>query len=195
MPEPLATSGREPRKRARALRLDLIAALLAAFVGALALIVSCYSVHLQRMQIRALVWPRVEANYSTMTPEGKIDCRFSISNVGVGPARIAFVELMIDHKPVVTWDEALTALVGEHERHNTKVRSATHNRVIAAGASFDSLHIINEDLAARVSSQLERLQIEICYCSVLDECWRFHSDEDRYESVATCPVRSTAFKD
>jgi len=197
MPDPQPMPDPEPQKRARATRLDLIGALLASFVGALALVVSCYSVHLQRTQIRALVWPRLEANYNTVTPEGKTDCDFFVSNVGVGPARIAFVELMIDHKPVATWNEALTALVGEHEQQHPLIRSSTRSRVVAAGARIDALHILDEALAARVSSQLQRgrLQMEICYCSVLDECWKFRSDEDRYEPVATCPPRATAFKE
>ncbi|WP_394840914.1 hypothetical protein LZC95_28040 [Pendulispora brunnea] len=65
----------------------------------------------------------------------------------------------------------------------------------AAGARVETLHVLDESLAKSLASQVHRLTMVICYCSVLDECWSLRSDPTRNEPVAACPTGPTAFKD
>ncbi len=177
----------------REVRLELIAALLASFVGALALLVSCYSVYWQRIQVRALVWPRLMVAFSRATPDGKPDFRRLVRNVGVGPAQIRFAEVTVDGKPVPTWHAALTALVGDYPG-GSKLTSTLNGRVVAAGESYDALHVLDEGLVLRLRGETERLRMEICYCSVLEECWDIN-DDGVVEPVSACPTRATAFEE
>src|SRR5262245_5394597 len=61
---------------------DAYAAVIASFIGILALSVSAYTAYVQRRQLRAQVWPHLELKYSTVA------LTFSATNAGTGPARV-----------------------------------------------------------------------------------------------------------
>src|SRR6185312_15580863 len=69
---------------------DGVAAVIAAFVGLLALCVSGYTAYLQRQQVRAQVWPYLETGISS-SKRG-----VSLSNKGVGPAIIRSAQVLVD---------------------------------------------------------------------------------------------------
>ncbi|WP_394822456.1 hypothetical protein [Pendulispora albinea] len=174
-------------------RLELIAAVLASFIAALALIVSAYSAYWQRVQARALVWPYLQLASSDVTEDGKSDYRFLVLNGGIGPARIRFVEVTVDEKPVSTWDEAVKELIGERPP-NTMIRNSVHGRIVSAGTNVNAVHVIDPEVAKAVAEARHRLQMQVCYCSVLDECWLVSSHEEP-APITKCPARSTSFKD
>ena len=69
-------------------------AIVATFVGLLALCVSGYTAYMQRQQVRAAVWPILEFDSSN----GLI--RFTLANKGVGPAIVKHVIVKVDDQPV-----------------------------------------------------------------------------------------------
>src|SRR6201997_297720 len=87
-------------------------AVIATFVGFLALCVSAYTAYTQRQQVRAAVWPILEFD----TSNGP-DIHFTLANKGVGPAIIRHVIVKIDNQPVKNWNEALDKLVGPGKHH------------------------------------------------------------------------------
>jgi hypothetical protein len=117
-------------------------------------------VNVQRQQVRAQVWPRLE--WSTTNLEG---FQIHINNVGVGPAEIRAVSVKIDGRPVTTWQQALERwkLSGD-----VKVLSLPGGLADTKG-----------------------LDIELCYCSVLDECWTLDDPPSRPRS--SCPPSAVAF--
>ena len=88
----------EQKETRRASRYD---AVIATFVGFLALCVSGYTAYMQRQQVRAAVWPILEFD------SGNGPIHFSLANKGVGPAIIKHVILMVDDQPVKNWAEVL----------------------------------------------------------------------------------------
>src|ERR1700757_3200081 len=78
-------------------------AVIATFVGFLALCVSGYTAYMQRQQVRAAVWPILEFDSSNGP-----DIHFTVANKGVGPAIIRHVMVKVDAQPVKNWNEALT---------------------------------------------------------------------------------------
>src|SRR4051812_48691547 len=72
---------------------DAYAAVIASFIGLLALAVSGYTAYVQRQQLRAQVWPHLHIG-SSDTPS--IDPYYVITNAGTGPARITAVRVMVD---------------------------------------------------------------------------------------------------
>ena len=58
-------------------------AIVATFVGFLALCVSGYTAYMQRQQVRAAVWPILQFDSSNAP-----DIHFTLANKGVGPALI-----------------------------------------------------------------------------------------------------------
>ena len=94
----------EEKERRRASRYD---AIIATFVGFLALCVSSYTAYMQRQQVRAAVWPILEFDSSNAP-----DIHFILRNKGVGPAIIRQVIVKVDDQPVRNWREAMEKLLG-----------------------------------------------------------------------------------
>jgi hypothetical protein len=161
----------EEKEMRRASRYD---AVIATFVGFLALCVSAYTAYVQRQQVRAAVWPILEFDSSN----GPI--HFTLANKGVGPAIIRHVIVKVDGQPVRNWREALEKILGPGEHLGSE--SDMSGRVFAAGKSiavFTPHDPENNPLTFDKSNPLwvkmnkDRLRVtaEICYCSTLGECW------------------------
>jgi hypothetical protein len=97
----------------RGIRLDALAAIIASLVGLLALIVAGYTDYIQRQQVRARVWPHLHIGQSTFPPS------IYVENQGVGPAIVRSVEVLVDGKPQLDWDQVFAA-VGMHGDINTQ---------------------------------------------------------------------------
>src|SRR5438552_8737433 len=97
----------EQKEMRRASRYD---AVIATFVGFLALCVSGYTAYVQRQQVRAAVWPILVFDRRNAT-----DIHFTLANKGVGPAIIRHVIVEVDGKPVRNWKEALEKILGPGE--------------------------------------------------------------------------------
>src|SRR5436190_7526280 len=162
----------EQKEMRRASRYD---AVIATFVGFLALCVSGYTAYVQRQQVRAAVWPILEFDSSNAP-----DIHFTLANKGVGPAIIRHVIVRVDGQPVRNWKEALEKILGPGEHLGSE--SDMSGRVLAAGESMTvstprdpENNPLNFDKSnpfwVKMNKERLRLTVEICYCSTLDECW------------------------
>jgi hypothetical protein len=145
---------------------DRITALASGFVALMALAVSTYNVVLQRQQIRAQTWPHLSWTYT----DGEV-LTFQLTNSGVGPAIVKDFAVMVDGKSVKTWDEAFTRLGIKHDSFG---KSSIQGKVLGPGSEQKSLFISDPDmqkawLGAYASG---RVTFDLCYCSVLDDCWQ-----------------------
>ena len=161
----------EQRETRRASRYD---AVIATFVGFLALCVSGYTAYMQRQQVRAAVWPILEFD------SGNGPIHFILANKGVGPAIIKHVILKVDDQPVKNWAEVLEKILGPG--YHPGEESDMSSRVFSAGESMkvftphdDARNPIPFDrsnpLWAKLDTGRSRVTVEICYCSTLGECW------------------------
>jgi len=126
---------------------DGVAAVIAAFVGLLALFVSGYTAYIQHQQVRAQVWPYLEA--------GNDDGNRSIYvyNKGVGPAIVKSVQVRIDGKPQTTWANVLIALgVPPHDY----VQSTLNPGVISAGEQVRAIGIASAIAASSPATPSSR---------------------------------------
>lgn len=149
-------------------RWDGVAAVIATFIGLLALAVSGYTAYLQRRQLRAQVWPHLDIGFSS------VERRFFVLNQGTGPARVTAMRVTCGGKVIRTWDEA-RRLAGFADGE-ALLRSSFSRAVLAADKDF-TLIKAGEDEAGRarfaelLPGHPHKLDITLCYCSVLDECW------------------------
>ena len=164
---------------------DGVAAVIASFVGLLALCVSGYTAWLQRQQVRAQVWPYLEVGVSPTKRE------VAVYNKGVGPAIVRSVQIFVDGKAQKNWTEVLSSLglqFGKGWQYST-----INGVVISANDHIDQLNFQRvEDLNAFVKV-VKRIDMSICYCSTLNECWR-HDDREKdpalsYQPVSACPAK------
>jgi hypothetical protein len=170
-------------------RLD---AIVATFVGILALAVSAYTAHIQRQQVRAQVLPILEFATGNV-PE----LRVFIANKGVGPAIVKDVKITVDDTPERDWKSAMQRLLGPGQHNH--FQSTINGRVIAAG---ESIEIFAPRLPGgaplpygepnsegdRFNQGRDRLGIEICYCSTLNDCWTL-TDGNHRDPITTETAR------
>ena len=194
----------------RATRYD---AIIATFVGILALAVSAYTAHVQRQQVRAKVYPIVSLTSGYSDQEVHVN----LSNKGSGPALIRNVIITDDGKPLHDWFElARHALGGQPQKADISYSSFGRS-VLSAGEESHvftftcpkdkradqkssaptspppSDFLPHEETCARLVTAIRHLSLSLCYCSTLDDCWTLVDGPDR-ESITTetrrCPARS-----
>jgi len=165
---------------------DGAAAVIAAFVGLLALCVSGYTAYIQRQQVRAQVWPYLEPGVSGSKRE------LVVVNKGVGPAQVRSVQVYVDGKPQRNWDAVYAALGLKFEHR--PAYSTLSSIVLSAGERLDQLLFRSADDFNAYAEQVDRVELSMCYCSTLNECWVYdgrEKDPARLRREANqCPARS-----
>jgi hypothetical protein len=156
---------------------DGAAAVIASLVGLLALFVSGYTAYIQHQQVRAQVWPYLEAGNDDGSQA------IYVYNKGVGPAIVKSAQVFVDGKPQTSWAQVLEALdVPPHEY----VQSTLNPGVISPGEQVRAVKIKDEERWKTFrSGAVERMTMNICFCSTLDECWMY-SDQHPvgYKAIA-----------
>lgn len=149
----------------RRIRWDALAAIIAAFVGLLALIVAGYTAHIQRQQVSAQVWPYLISGNNDLTQS------LVVNNKGVGPAIVRSVQVRIDRKPQTDWNHVLVAL-GMPLHHSTHIQTTLDHEVLSPGEAVQVIRFPDKDLWQRFrEAALDRMSMDICFCSTLGECW------------------------
>lgn len=163
---------------------DMVAALVAVFVGVCALGVSVYTARLQRQQIEAQTWPYLQLWRSN------VERRYNLSNRGIGPAQVRDMRVFVDGAEVASWGEAFEKITGRP--FECSRLSYTSRRVLAANEDATMLEFCNDADFAAFEGASARVQREFCYCSVLGDCWQLSeraANEDEYlRAVDACPV-------
>jgi hypothetical protein len=196
----------------RATRYD---AIIATLVGVLALLVSAYTAHIQRQQVRAQVYPIIQLNSGVSNEETHL----VLANKGSGPALIRNVAFSIDGQPLHSWDDLISRVLAKDEHSSRTISFVGFGEtVVAAGEqirvlSFSctrpsvpigppavkspagSLHNYEPDdeTCARLVALIRRLSLSICYCSTLDDCLVLSDGPDRERRTTEtrrCPARS-----
>ncbi len=164
---------------------DRITALMAVLIGACALAVSLYTAFLQNAQVRAQTWPYLQMWQSNVARS------FSISNRGVGPARVADVKLWVDGKEVENFDQAITVLSKKNEPVST-VQSYFARRVLTPNEDVTMIQFESDANYNIFMGNRDRMAFQVCYCSVLNECYlldeRAKSEQEYITEVSQCPV-------
>lgn len=170
--------------RRRRYRWDALAAVLASLIGLLALGVSAWTAHIERQQVRAQVWAYLFVGYAD--PERSV----VVLNKGVGPALIRSVRMLVDGKPQKDWKHLMAALAADAPEDF--VQSTLNRNVIAPGEKLEVLHMPDFESWQRFRSQAgARLDMQVCYCSTLGDCWmnsdRSIGEESRLNAMESCP--------
>jgi hypothetical protein len=166
----------------------MVTAVVSFFVGALALATSTYNVYLQRQQVRAQVWPRLaiaaDLNNGSFT--------VALANRGVGPAEIRRLRVTVDGKAASDWFDVERRLLGRDDFDMMNVLiGAIEGQVVSPGQELTTLGVHNVGDARALFFALDRLGMELCYCSTLGECW-IESQPSAIEPTRTYAVPECA---
>ncbi len=142
-----------------------------------------------RQQTAATVWPFVQLLIEDYDAEANAGFTMSLSNAGVGPARMRALRLVIDGEPIRDWDHAVTLLDGMITAQVS--RNFVNDRVISPDETVDLFSTTDPDLARRFQAAVANpnTSVTYCYCSIFDECWLAYSQKDIQspEPVDECP--------
>jgi len=128
--------------------------------------------------VEANSWPFLGYGTGNAGSPGGTAVEMRISNDGVGPAKIEAADLKWDGVPMHNAIEFLHTCCGYREdRANGLWIDLIAGRVLRAGETitFITLPRTGNDLEAwkrlNTARLSPRLAVDVCYCSVFDECW------------------------
>ena len=187
-------------------RFDLYVALLALIISAVAAGASAYQTYVIRQQYSATVWPYL--SFTTRSSEKFFE--LDVANAGIGPALIRSSAVSLDGKPIaagggnptgtpalgaaIAADERAAKAEGSHARvrgsFDTTVSSIVRGDVIPAGTNLQLLRVDGKFLARRLIAHVKRIDLKVCYCSLLGNCWTVRLWDPAHEphALKSCPV-------
>jgi len=171
------------------------------FIGACVVLISMISlfvaVSANRTQERLLAasnWPYLQYNSSNVDGAGKSVISFNLVNNGVGPARIRWFDLRYHGRSMRNSRELLRECCLQHAARAvpTTTVSTVRRRVLAPDEGVAFLRVPLQEPTEATWQALNReafnVQLRVCYCSVLDDCWMLDTDKPEPEPIARCPV-------
>lgn len=150
-----------------------------------------------RQQTAAAVWPFVQLAIMDSDTGETAEFAISFTNVGVGPAKMRTIRLLIDGMAARDWASAVARMGGQVSEQVG--RDFIRGRVLSPGESVVAFRTTDPELARRLQATVVNpgSSIAFCYCSIFDECWLADSSKDLQnpEAVQACPdFGETAFQ-
>jgi hypothetical protein len=192
---------------------DTLFAAAALFVSAVSLWVGIRTENANEQLVAASTWPFLQVQISNADPDTKLDLQFQVVNTGVGPAKIESFEVFYRGKPYTSGNQLLGDCCGYHAVKATSPEAKNHTPlatgtvqgiVLRAGETETFIHYKLGDDNLPVWQALdkarEEMRYRVCYCSVLDQCWRGELRAELYmpgqlhpQPVKTCPTPAVAY--
>jgi hypothetical protein len=155
----------------------------------------------RKMQ-RTETWPYVSYGTDNSSPEVKNEISFSLSNDGVGPARLKELEFVYDGRPMRDPLEFIQNCCAEAAKAVGKNLTFTTDRVdgvLRPGEKRSFIRLAKTDqnapLWGRLNDERWKVVVRSCYCSIFDECWVFDSRTEQPSQVKACPANWTTFEE
>lgn len=156
---------------------EMIVALSALLISVVTTIIGLYSTMIDRSYARASVWPRVEL-YRSFSPE-KGFFSYGLMNNGTGPAIMEYAKVSYKGEPVKKWSDFIAA--------SSLVQSHISTRILPSQANVSAVAIKDKAYITEMLKMDEQVEIELCYCSIYDECWVVDRDNQPKE-VTQCEI-------
>lgn len=138
----------------------------AVFISFCALALSLYGGYESRRHDRLAVKPLMTIDFA-YRDEG---AGFIMVNDGLGPAIIRSFEVFVDGKPQMTWHAAAKSL-GLSAPTFWMVPSASTVWKASDDTRTKIFWIDKGESVGLLKSGAPRVEINVCYCSIYDECW------------------------
>lgn len=153
---------------------EMLVALSALFVGLLTAIISIYSAYVDREYARASVWPKLEM-YRSFSGD---TFSYGVSNKGTGPAIIEYAKIQIGPDIIKQWSDI--------EEFSRISQSHLHSTTMLPGQVITPIKY-RGDRVPEILKLDENLSIELCYCSIYEECWTVNRSNDT-QPVKECVI-------
>lgn len=174
----------------------------AVIMATCAVVVSVYEARIQREYQSISVWPNLSVYYQRTYEDQGGGFAFLVGNTGLGPAVVHSFSVSVDGEPMSNWADVLDRmsdggldLVGAVYRHRGGTSDLAPGKTVLPGESVQAVSINDALLLDDGHLDIDRMEAEICYCSVYGECWISRFEDFRPEAVRACPdeVSSAVF--
>ena len=178
---------------------DLLLGICAVSISFISLFLAIHNGHAMERLVQANSWPLVQITFSTLNADGTPHIHLDMANKGVGPARIEFLEVAYDGKPVSDPRALVNAMLNRTTAPlHPRIQTATMaHSVLAAREAISFFDTKPEAFSAEDYEALrvgvEKLNFRACYCSAFDECWVVGTSQPRAARVQECPVSASSF--
>lgn len=184
-----------PRKSGHRL-LDIAIALTAIFISAVSLFVAIEHGRAQRQLVEANSWPFLSAE--PLVTEDSASQALVVSNKGLGPAKIEYVQFFYKGVPVTSPLDLLRKCCGGLVENGVGINvSLLSDTVLLPGEQVKAFgfHIPKTDVGYlhRLQDALLSLKFKACYCSIFDECWLSDLHSLHPQNVKSCPANDHPF--
>lgn len=130
--------------------------------------------------VRASSTPVLEFGNRNIGDDNSSTITLSVRNVGSGLARIHWLELLVDDKPVPNIESLIRSAANGDPGHPKYLTGSVAPRLL--GAQVEQPFVIWNQPRVGESKELEawhaldrarasRITFRTCYCSIFDECW------------------------
>jgi hypothetical protein len=146
--------------------------LAAVVIAAAALLSALYDGCQNRHHLRLSVRPHMTFNF-IYTNDGT---GWTLRNHGLGPAIVKSFTASVDGKPQSNWN-AVAAALGL-PRFDFEFSIPTANTLVPPnpGGTGRIFWVSSDPVAKLLRENRERVTLEICYCSLYEECWSARTD-------------------
>ncbi len=176
--------------RDSALRYDTIIAVSALLISAITSAAVLYQSHVISQQFSATVWPYLSFETTRDASHLSVDLR----NDGLGPALIRTVQFTLDGKSIPSLSIVVDPLARQEIRsHNhsyghTSVSSIAPGDVLPASRHITLVAVEGAKITQALLADAPRLNLSVCYCSLLGRCWNkeFKEAADEPSDVRDC---------
>lgn len=182
--------------------IDLIVPIAALFISFVSILIAGHHgrvmkelVEQNAKLVQANSLPYLELGFSNATPTGEPHKRFFATNSGVGPAKIQSVEIRVQGRSVTNPGELFRACCGGPIKTGL-ITSTLLGRMLRAGDNIIYLDFgagsdTHTDREFMTAFREDRITVDLCYCSVFDDCWTQSSKQNAAASpkpVKVCPI-------
>ena len=180
--------------------LGLLTGGIAAWIAMLALFATYKQIQMAKETQMAAVMPIVQVDMGYQYKVSPSTFEVKLSNMGVGIAYVQRVRALINGKPVQDYITLQDAVMNGRMRSNaTLIETAAAGYLPAGesvtpwrynwGKSINGRGEIEAYLRGQYGAPLDGVTIEVCYCSLFDDCWiTSTNDTAKPEPVKSCGI-------
>jgi hypothetical protein len=181
--------------------LELVIAVTALITSISSIAIAVHHGEIMDRLVQANSIPYLQGGFSDVTPEGTRVLSLDLFNRGVGPAHERSLQVTVEGRNVTSVDQLLDVALGPTRAAEAKkvfgtlMRNQVKTRFIPGGLLQPVFRVVKTPENASYWEMLEQEQVkwdvEYCYCSVFEDCWRVTSKWNEPEPVEEC-VRDEA---
>lgn len=175
--------------------LDISLSLCAFAVSLISLWIAVHHGKTMERLVASNSYPNIDVENGNSFLDGKESVFLKLNNTGVGPARLRTVAITFDGEPVRSLQDMLKRCCGVSEGDLVRYFKSGDVRgaMIPAGGSIELFRWVSTDANnaqyVPFRSSQEKIGIDICYCSVFDECYRTNGERMEPRRVESCPAQ------